>query len=105
MRRALLKDIRDAKRLTSAGKTVLSRSEKKRTVLQDKYNNLLDTNKKQCDTIKQLKGVNTKATKDLKLANKKVDSQLEAKLDAQKAKAELALEKEKVGLERDNAKK
>ena len=105
MRRALLKDIRDAKRLTSAGKTALGKSINKMSGLRKKYDDLIDTSKKQADIIKQLKGVNTKTTKALNLANKKVDSQLEAKLDAQKTKAQLALEKEKIGLERDNVKK
>ena len=52
MRRALLKDIHDAKRLTSAGKTTLAKSVNKMSGLERKYNDLIDMNKKQGNTIK-----------------------------------------------------
>ena len=104
-KRSLLKDICDAKRLTSAATNALEKSTNKMVALDTKYRVLLDTSKIQQDSIKQLKVANAKTIKELKVTTKKIDLQLSAKLESQKEKAQLALEKERIGLERDNAKK
>ena len=103
--RVMSTSLRDSRKADAASRVEVTKMMNKTMAVEKKYQSLTEDFERVVGELKEVKLQQKKDVKELEKTKKKVEEQLAMKLAVQRDTARFALERERIGLKRDKAKK